>query len=123
VQKGSTIRSDEYISYKNISKLNYEHETANHFEYGYSKNGVTTNGVESVWAVLKHGLQGVYHRASEKHMGLYVNEFTWRLNEGNVKRHSLERLDSLIGSITGKQITYETLIANKEGLESNPVIF
>ncbi len=29
-------------------------------------------------------------------MVAYVNEFTFRLNEGNVKRHTLDRLESLV---------------------------
>ena len=55
----------------------------------YVRDGVTTNGIESVWAVLKRGLLGVYHHASPKHLHRYVDEFTFRLNEGNVKRHTM----------------------------------
>ena len=29
----------------------------------------------------------------------YIDEFTFRLNEGNVKRHSLERLASFVDAI------------------------
>jgi hypothetical protein len=42
--------------------------------------------------------------------GTYI-EFTWRLNEGNVKRHSLERLASFVDAIVGKRLTYERLTA------------
>ena len=73
------------------------------------RKGVTTNSVESVFAVLKRGLHGVYHHASKKHIERYVDEFTWRLNDGNVKRHSLERLDSFVDAVTGKRLTYERL--------------
>jgi hypothetical protein len=66
---------------------------------------------ESVWAVLKRGVYGVYHQVSAKHLGRYVNEFAFRLNEGNVARHSLERLDSFIDAIAGKRLTYARLIA------------
>jgi hypothetical protein len=31
----------------------------------------------------------------------YVDEFTFRLNEGNVERHTLERLDSFVDGVTG----------------------
>jgi transposase-like protein len=122
VQKGSIIHTDEYAGYKNVPKLHYKHASINHKRYEYSKNGVTTNGVESVWAVMKRGLNGVYHKASPKHLGRYVNEFTWRLNEGNVKRHSLERLDSLVDAIAGKRLTYANLIAPNE-LDSTPIDF
>ena len=38
--------------------------------------------IESVWAVLKRGIHGVYHHASPKHLSRYIDEFTFRLNEG-----------------------------------------
>ena len=70
-----------------------------------------TNSIESVWAVLKRGYYGVYHSMSGKHLRRYVDEFTFRLNEGNVKRHSLERLDSMIEAVSGKRLTYAGLTA------------
>jgi transposase-like protein len=111
VEKGSTIHTDEYRGYTKLRKLNYKHAAINHFMAQYSLNGVTTNGIESVWAVLRRGLHGVYHHASPKHLARYVNEFTWRLNEGNVKRHSLQRLDSFVDAVAGRHITYDQLIA------------
>lgn len=57
------------------------------------------------------GLHGVYHHASEKHLARYVNEFTFRLNDGDVKRHTLERLASLVSASFGLRITYKDLTA------------
>lgn len=71
----------------------------------------TTNGIESVWAVLKRGLHGVYHHASAKHLGRYVDEFTFRLNDGNVKVHTLDRLASFVTATSGIRLTYARLIA------------
>jgi len=65
---------------------------------------------ESVWAVLKRGLMGVYHHASPKHLPRYVDEFTFRLNEGNVKIHTLDRLDSFVDGMADKRLTYARLI-------------
>lgn len=110
VEKGSTIHTDEWGGYDRLKK-NYNHRTVNHSKGEYSRNGVTTNGIESVFAVLKRGLHGVYHHASRKHMKRYVDEFSWRLNEGNVRRHSLDRLDSFVDAVTGKRITYGQLTA------------
>ncbi len=114
VESGSTIHTDEFPAYKRVGKL-YKHDTVNHFKGEYSRHGVSTNSVESVFAVLKRGLHGVYHHASKKHLGRYVDEFTWRLNDGNVKRHSLDRLHSFVGAIAGKRITYKRLTAGKRG--------
>ena len=71
----------------------------------------STNGIESVWAVLKRGLTGTFHNVSVKHLGRYVDEFTFRLNEGNVKRHTLDRLNSFVDAVAGKRITYQEVIA------------
>jgi transposase-like protein len=54
---------------------------------------------------------GTFHHVSPKHLGRYTDEFAWRLNEGNVKNHTLERLDSFVGAVSGKRLTYARLIA------------
>lgn len=40
-----------------------------------------------------------------------VNEFTFRLNEGNVAHHTMKRLESLVKGAIGKRLTYQRLIA------------
>jgi ISXO2-like transposase domain len=67
--------------------------------------------LDSGFVLIKRGLHGVYHHASVKHLHRYVDEFTFRLNEGNVAIHTLTRLDSLIAAVTGKRITYAEVIA------------
>ena len=51
----------------------------------------------------------IYHGWSKKHMRAYVNEFTFRLNAGNVKIDTKDRLASLFGGMRGKTITYAQL--------------
>jgi transposase-like protein len=108
VEPGSTIHTDESPIYKNTR--NVKHETINHSAGEYVRGNVTTNGIESVFAVLKRGLIGVYHHASPKHLDRYVNEFAFRLNEGNVKNHTMTRLDSFVDGVAGKRLTYKGLI-------------
>jgi transposase-like protein len=76
-------------------------------EIQYAQAGPANTG--SFFAALKRGLYGIYHRPSSKHMPRYVNEVTFRLNEGNVKRQTLERLDSFVDAVVGKRITYKDL--------------
>ncbi len=111
VETGSTLHTDEHGGYKGLDGLFYQHETINHSTGEYVRDGVSTNDIESVWAVLKRGLHGVYHHASKKHLARYVDEFTFRLNDGTVKRHSLDRLDSLVRGTNGRRITYKELTA------------
>jgi transposase-like protein len=111
VETGSQLYTDDHAVFSDLDGLFYRHETVNHSLGEYARGAASTNSIESVWAVLKRGLHGVYHHASAKHLGRYVDEFTWRLNEGNVKRHSLERLASFVDAIVGKRLTYKRLIA------------
>jgi transposase-like protein len=110
VEKGSTINTDEHPGYQGVANLGYLHKTVNHSAKEYVRNTVTTNSVESVFAVMRRGMHGVYHHASKKHIGRYLNEFTFRLNEGNVERHTLDRLDSFVDATAGRRITYKYLI-------------
>jgi len=110
VALGSEIQTDEHASYVGLGDT-YYHDTVNHKTGEYARPGVTTNGIESVWAVLKRGMHGVYHHASPKHLRRYVDEFTFRLNDSNVRRHTLERLDSFIAATSGRRLTYARLIA------------
>jgi transposase-like protein len=110
VEKGSTLHTDEGRAYNGIGSRGFKHETVNHGEAEYVRGDVTTNGIESVFAVMKRGLIGVYHHASPKHLGRYVDEFSFRLNEGNVKNHTLTRLDSFVDGVAGKRLTYKWLI-------------
>lgn len=110
VEAGSTINTDEAGAYEGLGSLWFNHETVNHKAGEFVRDDVTTNGIESVFAVLKRGLHGVYHHASPKHLGRYVDEFAFRLNEGNVKNHTLTRLDSFVTGVAGKRLTYKALI-------------
>ncbi len=84
VEAGATIHTDEAPVYKNI--LPASHTKPSIICVGeYVRDDVSTNNMESVFAVLKRGLVGVYHHASPKHLERYVDEFAFRLNEGNVK--------------------------------------
>ncbi len=63
------------------------------------------------WRFKNSGLHGIYHHASEKHLHRYVNEITFRLNDGDVKRHTLERLASLVSAPFGQRISHKDLTA------------
>ncbi len=112
VEVGSKIYTDEASAYKHTGGLLYEHETVNHSAGEYvGPNDIHTNGIESVWAVLKRGLYGVWHHASTKHIHRYVNEATFRLNEGNVRVHTRDRIDAMLSKAIGKRVTYREATA------------
>ena len=111
VEAGSQLYTDDHAVFADMDGLFFRHESVNHSAGEYARGAAHTNSIESVWAVMKRGFYGVYHHASPKHLSRYVDEFTFRLNQGNVARHTLERLDSFIDATVGKRITYKELIA------------
>ena len=88
----------------------YVHKTVNHSAKKFVDGMAHTNGIESVWASLKRGFYGIYHSFSEKHLSLYVDEFVFRLNEGNCKIDTVDRLESLVRGVAGKRVTYKMLV-------------
>ena len=111
ISTGSVLHTDEHMGYYGLQGVLYTHQTVNHHKKEWVRGQVHTNSIESVWAVMKRGLHGVYHHASVKHLGRYVNEFTFRLNDGKVQRHTLDRLSSFIDATVGRRITYKALTA------------
>ena len=104
------IHTDEHGAYASLAPY-FGRESISHSDGEYVRDDVTTNSIESVWAVMKRGLHGVYHHASPKHLHRYVDEFTFRLNDGDVKRHTTERLASLVSAAFGLRLTYKELTA------------
>ena len=90
----------------------YNYKSVNHSAGEYVRGGVIhTNGVESVWAILKRSIYGTCHHVSTKHLAQYVNETAFRLNEGNCRIHTLERLNSFVQNAFQHRVTYEELTA------------
>ena len=83
---------------------------ANHSVSEFVNGMASTNGIVSVWSVLKWGYHGTYHHFSKKHIDRYVNEFTFRLNQGNVKIHLMDRIDTLLESAFDKKLSYGELV-------------
>ena len=110
VQKHSLVYTDNHSGYDPLPSQGYVHESLNHTANEYVRGEAHTNSIESVWAVLKRGLKGTYHHVSVKHLNRYVNEFTFRLNEGNCQVDTADRMAALFRAMIGKRITYKELI-------------
>ena len=116
VKPGSIVFTDDSGLYRNLGKAGYRHKALNHSAGEYVHGPAHTNSMESVWAVLKRGYYGTYHSWSRKHMHRYVNEFAFRLNEGDVERDTLDRMMSLSQGMCGKRLRYRELTASPEAL-------
>ena len=111
VEIGATVMTDEHTSYKGLDSLFWEHETVNHSAAEYVRDMAHTNGIESVWAVLKRSINGTWHHVSIKHLQRYINEAIYRLDEANCGVDTLDRLAALVQAAIGKRLTYAELTA------------
>jgi transposase-like protein len=111
VQLGSVVMTDEAVAYKGLDGVFFTHESVNHLGGEYARGTVSTNGIESVWALLKRGIYGTWHQVSAKHLDRYADEVAFRLNAGNVANHTLDRLASFVDAVDGKRLTYARLTA------------
>lgn len=87
------------------------HKPVNHSAKVYVDGMAHTNGIKSVWVVLKRGFYGIYHYFSVKHRQRYLEEFAFRLNEGSYSIHSYDHMDALLGKSSGVRLTYQELTA------------
>jgi transposase-like protein len=105
VQKGSKVFTDEWGSYKPLSKT-YSHSIVNHSAEEFVNGDAHTNNIESFWALLKRGLTGIYHHTSDEHLFRYINEFTYRFNNRKLSEGS--KFDVCLANTKGR-LDYKTL--------------
>jgi transposase-like protein len=106
IQKGSTLKTDGWGSYRQVAKAGYEHEAV-----------VTGSGKAAVekfpWlhtfvGNAKRMLLGTYHAVSPKHLNQYLAEFAYRANRRWMEAHLFDRI--LVAALGGKAITYRQLV-------------
>jgi len=90
----------------------YKCKPVNHSAKQFVDGMAHTNGIESVWAILKRGFYGVYPSFSVKHLKRYIAEFVFRLTEGNCRVYTLDRLEALLKKCVGSSITYSLLTSH-----------
>lgn len=98
------LMTDEASAYTKVGREFAEHGIVNHSAKEYSRGDVTTNTVESSFALLKRGLYGTFHKVSEAHLQRYATEFDFRWNQRKVT--DAERAGALLGQIGGKRLMY-----------------
>jgi transposase-like protein len=104
------LMTDEAAFYKKPGKHFASHQSVNHSKAEYARGDVTSNTVESSFAILKRGLTGTFHSVSEKHLQRYCNEFDFRWNMRQSQGFSdAMRADMALKGITGKRLTYRRI--------------
>ena len=101
------LMTDEAAVYGPIGGDFASHQTVNHSAKEYARGDVTTNTVESSFAILKRGLYGTFHSVSEQHLQRYCTEFDFRWNY-RIKTgyNDVQRQQMVLANIGGKRLTY-----------------
>ena len=105
VEPGATVYTDEHSGYKGIP--NYVHSAVKHSVGQYVDGMVSTNGIESFWALLKRGIYGIYHQMSPEHLDRYINEFSFRHNTAN--QTFTDPFARMFYNSNGRRLTYRRL--------------
>jgi len=107
VKQGTHVVSDDFRSYMGIRRKGYTHRVVNHSRHQYVKGLDHTNSIESVWAVVKRGVYGTYHHVSKKHLERYINEFCFRLSNGD----RMSFIEAVCLNAKNRGVQYEELTA------------
>ena len=102
----ATVYTDDARAYKGMPR---QHEAVKHGVSEYVRGMAHTNGMESHWAALKRGYDGVYHQMSAKHLPRYVTEFEGRHNQRPLD--TADQMAQMAKGADGKSLRYAALIA------------
>lgn len=109
VEAYSFVNTDEHSAYTGL-KTGYQHATINHKKNEYSRKTasgrtVTTNTVESSFALIKRGVYGTFHHVSKKHLPRYLAEFDFRWNMR--KDSDGDRVEASLRKTEWKRLCYK----------------
>lgn len=102
VEKGSTVSTDELMSYGLLTGDGYNHGQVVHgqkiWKYFDYRTGEwhDTNSVESFWKLFKASVRSTHIHVSAKYMDKYLSEFTFRSNHREKQNAMFDLLISWI---------------------------
>lgn len=102
VAKGSTVSTDELMSYGLLEGDGYTHGSVNHSAkewayYDYRHDAIHhVNHVENFWKLFKASVRSTHIHVSGKYMQRYLNEFAFRSNHRAMQN---AMFDLLIGAV------------------------
>ena len=102
----ATVYSDDATAYESLP---FDHATVKHSLSEYVKGDVHTNGIESLWSMLKRAHKGTFHKLSPKHLDRYVQEFAGRHNIR--EQDTIEQVAIISDGMVGKRLMYKELVA------------
>jgi transposase-like protein len=115
VAADSHVMTDDFGGYRGLGKEFRRHSTIRHKWKVYSRREgdmiISTNTIEGFFAILKRGVNGVFHHVGRNHLHRYLSEFDFRYNARFV--NDGERTLLALKGIEGKRLTYKQPIERK----------
>lgn len=106
----SCIITDENLSYNGIGNQYLGgHHTVCHSAKEYVRGDIHSNTIEGFFAIVKRGLNGIYHSVSKEHLHRYMSEFEFRYNFRELDDG--DRTVRVIIGAQGKRLTYKQSLA------------
>ena len=104
IDQHKTPGAKTYTDESPVYKSQTNHESVNHSAGQYVRGQAHTNGMESFWAMLERGFDGVYHHMSADHLHRYVNEFAGRHNSRDLD--TLDMMGAVAQGMAGQRLKY-----------------
>ena len=104
IDPDATVYTDGSSAYRGREN----HESVSHSSGEYVRGDVHTNGVESLWAILKRAYMGTHHWMSPKHLQRYVNELCGRHNIRDLD--TIDQMTAVVAGMVGKRLLYRKLV-------------
>lgn len=114
IEVGSSIFSDELLSYEGLSE-DFKHAVINH-AIEYVNGNVHTNTMENFWSLVKRQIHGTYVNVEPYHLFRYLDEQAFRYNTREMTDG--ERFQIAMRQIVGKRLTYDELTGKTESAQS-----
>ena len=107
VEPDTVVNTDEFPSYNDLPPF-YEHHVIKHKAGQYVDGDVTTNGIESIWALVRRVVMGTYHNIGPKYLWRYMKEISGRLN---LRGHdTIEKIGIVFDKMQDKRLRWQDLV-------------
>lgn len=107
----TTLHTDSATYYKRIAATTKGHESVNHNQGEYVRDGVSTNMAEGFFSQLKRSIDGTHHHISVEHLPRYLAQFDFMYSTR--EQTDSERMRTLMGQVGGRRLSYRPLTTAK----------
>lgn len=103
VKPGSTIITDDWIGYKGLDKIGFDHKSINHSIGYFNEAGYSTCAIDSYWATLRRAMR-LYRQVAPHNLWLFLAEIECRYNARHDHRSAFDDLIANWSPITDDSV-------------------